>query len=315
MSGSERSKTAVSQTHSYQKVWQDAQRVDWRVRDLINPTKPLDFTKPFLPESLVRTDDISCLNSAEKLALNHVRGCSYLHLFVLVEQFIIPTVLEQVKRLGFDDIFATQALLGFAEEEGKHIHLFQEFAIAFEQGFGHSCDRLESTATIASKILAHHPLSVLLLTLQFEWTTQNHYLESIRENDEDDLDPRFCDLLKHHWMEEAQHTKLDTLLIYDLADRLGSDVVNMAIAGYFQLVHLLHDALMEQVNIDLVNLERAVGHGFSASERQEILDVQQQAYRWAFLCSGLTHPNFVKVLTDLNPTGKVRVTELAKGWS
>ena len=116
-------------------------------------------------------------------------------------------------------------------------------------------------------------------------------------------------------MEEAQHTKLDTLLIYDLAARLESDGVDVAIAEHFQIVHLLHDALMEQVNLDLVNLERAVGRVFSASERQEILSVQQQAYRWAFLCAGLTHPNFVKVLADLNPSGKVRVTELAKAWS
>jgi hypothetical protein len=314
MTGVKRSGT-TAQVHPYQRVWQDAQKVNWQVHDLINPTRCLDFTKPFLPESLVRTEDIGCLNPSEQLTLNHIRGCSYLHLFVLVEQFIIPMVLEQVKRLGFDDIFATQALLGFAEEEGKHIHLFQEFATAFEAGFGHPCDRLESTAAMAAKILEHHPLSVLLLTLQFEWTTQSHYLESVRNNDEDDLDPSFCDLLRCHWLEEAQHTKLDTLLAYDLAARLGTDVVELAIEDYLKLVHLLHDALMEQVNLDLVNLERAVDRRFTDSERQEILEVQQQAYRWTFLCSGLTHSNFIRVLGEISPTGKAKVIELAKGWS
>jgi hypothetical protein len=183
---------------TYKSIWQDAQKVRWQVTDLIGPDKPLDFTRPFLPESIARVADIACLSSQEKLPLNHIRGNGYLHLFVLVEQFIIPMVLDQVKAMGYGDIFVTQALLGFAEDEGKHIHLFQSFAQAFEQGFGATCECVGPTPAIAARILSHHPLAVLLLTLQFEWTTQSHYLESMRNNRDEDLDPRFCDLLKFH---------------------------------------------------------------------------------------------------------------------
>ena len=38
--------------------------------------------------------------------------------------------------------------------------------------------------------------------------TQLHYLDSVK--DDGDLDPLFKSLLRHHWMEEAQHAKLDT---------------------------------------------------------------------------------------------------------
>ena len=301
--------------YTYESTWREAQKVTWQVDDLIGPDKPLDFDKAFLPETIARVDDIACLSPSEKRILNQIRGNSYLHLFVLVEQFIIPMVLDRVKSLGYHDIFATQALLGFAEEEGKHIHLFQSFAQAFEQGFGHPCDCIGPTADIAATILSHDPLSVLLLTLQFEWTTQSHYLESVRNNREDNLDARFCDLLKFHWLEEAQHTKLDALLVYELTAQMTADQIAAAITDYLRIVHLLHESLMAQVQLDLVSLERTLGHPLSVPERNEILQVQQQAYRWAFLCTGLTHPNFVRVLNDISPTGKTQVVELAKAWS
>lgn len=304
----------VMQTFTYESVWRDSKKVNWRVEDLIGPDKPLDFTKRFLPESLARTEELACLNPQEQLILNHIRGNSYLHLFVVVEAFIIPMVLDQVKGMGYQNIFATQALLGFADEEGKHIHLFQQFAKAFEQGFGSPCLCVGPPEEVAAPILARHPLGVLLLTLQFEWTTQSHYLESVRNNDED-LDPRFCDLLKFHWLEEAQHTRLDTLLVCELNQVLEANVIEKAVEDYLGAVQLLHDTLMRQVRLDLQSLEQAIGRSLSSTEREVILAGQEQAYRWGFLCAGLTHPNFVSVLGNLSPSGKARVIELAKVWS
>jgi len=301
--------------HTYESIWQDAQRVNWRVDDLIGPDKPLDFSKPFLPESLARVSEISCLSPEEQLILNQIRGNSYVNLFVLVEAFIIPTVLDRVKALGYQNIFATQALLGFAEEEGKHIHLFQEFARAFERGFGKPCSYVGPPEQVAGAILNHHPLGVLLLTLQFEWTTQSHYLESVRNNSEESLDPRFCEMLKCHWMEEAKHTRLDALLVCELTQQLDGYEITQAVNDYIHTVWLLHDTLMQQVRLDLESFADAIARPLSPEEQQEILTVQERVYRWAFLCAGLTHPNFASVLGNVSPAGKARVTEMAKAWS
>lgn len=46
--------------------------------------------------------------------------------------------------------------------------------------------------------------------LHLEWMIQLHYVDSVRADEA--LDPQFCSLLRHHWMEEAQHAKLDTLI-------------------------------------------------------------------------------------------------------
>jgi len=47
--------------------------------------------------------------------------------------------------------------------------------------------------------------------------SQGHYLGSVKDNQ--DLDPQFKSLLKHHWIEEAQHARLDGLLLKSLAAR------------------------------------------------------------------------------------------------
>ena len=84
-----------------------------------------------------------------------------------------------------------------------------------------------ATLAVAAAVLAHSPLAVALLTLHIEWFVQQHYVESIK--DDQDLDPQFKSLLKHHWLEEAQHTKLDTLMVEELGEQ-GLDSGEVAAA-------------------------------------------------------------------------------------
>jgi hypothetical protein len=217
--------------------------------------------------------------------------------------------------MGYSNIYATQALLCFAEEESKHIHLFQRFAEEFESGFGSACACIGPTKDLAEKILSYSPLAVLLLTLQFEWTTQSHYLESIRDYCAKDLDPQFCSLLKHHWMEEAQHTKLDTLLVTESINYLDAEVIETGINDYLEIVRFLDQGLMAQVQLDLESLSKAIRRKFTEAEKQEIQTIQEQSYRWVFICAGMTHPHFTKVLKQLSPSGYERVCEQAKAFS
>ena len=86
--------------------------------------KKLDFTKPFMPESLARTETLTFMNDAEKLLLNQIRGNAYLCLFGIVEEFILPFLMDHTRpQLSADD-YEVRSLLRFAEEEAKHIHIF-----------------------------------------------------------------------------------------------------------------------------------------------------------------------------------------------
>src|SRR5690349_14913143 len=74
-----------------------AQKVNWRIEDIIGGDKRLDFTKRFMPESLVRINQLSFLNEDEKRILNQIKGHTYLSIFGVVEEFILPFVLDHVR--------------------------------------------------------------------------------------------------------------------------------------------------------------------------------------------------------------------------
>jgi hypothetical protein len=304
--------TLVKSSPAYEQSLYRASKVNWKVEEIIGGDKRLDFTKHFLPEVLARVNEIACLNSEEKLILNQIRGNSYLHLFGLVEEFIVPSVINHVTTTGLSDITATQALLHFAEEESKHIRLFRRFAEEFEIGFGTRCDGIGPISEIASAVLQHRPLGVLLIILYIEWMTQYHYLASVRDNHSERLDPQFCSLLRHHWLEEAQHTTLDTLMVKQLVRDLEPVEVEAGVNDFFKLIEFLNEGLMMQVQLDLESLAKATGRTLTEAERQEILTVQERSYRWTFIGSGVTHSQFIDTFKQISPARQYRLSEIAE---
>ncbi|HEY9779637.1 MAG TPA: hypothetical protein V6D09_05820 [Leptolyngbyaceae cyanobacterium] len=302
--------TAIAHPYTYRSTLEASLKINWRVDDLIGNGKHLDFTKPFLPEALAGVNPIECLDRKEKQTLNQIRGNSYLYLFGLVEEFIVPLVIDHVRRIGQDDIYATQAFLCFAEEESKHIHLFRRFTEEFDLGFGTPCSCIGPAKDIANAVLQHSPLGVALIVLHLEWMTQRHYLESVKDDQE--LDPQFCSLLKHHWLEEAQHAKLDTLMVEYLAKDLDERGIKQGIEDYFAIGAFLDGGLMMQVQLDIESLQVAIGRTLTEAEKQEIQIAQEKAYRWTFLGSGMEHPNFVKALSELSELAAVRASEMVK---
>jgi hypothetical protein len=296
--------------YTYQTALEASERIDWRVEDLIGGDKRLDFSKPFLPESFARVEPLTFLSPRERLALNQIRGLGYLYMFGLVEEFILPFVLDYARPQLHGDAYAMRALLGFAAEEAKHIHLFRRFRDEFEQGFGTACQEIGPPDAIAKAVLGHQPLAVALTTLHLEWMTQRHWLEAVKDNQE--LDPQFKSLLKHHWMEEAQHAKLDTLIVDSLSRHLDAAVIDAAINEYLEIGGMVDGGLANQVDFDLDNLARATGRTLSASERETFAAVQRQGMRWTYLGSGMTHPKFADSLGELLPAGAERVAKMAE---
>ena len=307
--------TIINNTQTYEQALHRAAKVNWRIEDIIGGEKRLDFTKRFLPEVLAKVNDIQCLDQREKRVLNQIRGNSYLHIFGLVEEFIVPAVINHVETTGLADITATQALLHFAEEESKHIRLFRRFAEEFEQGFGSRCDCIGPVSELAGAVMQHRPLGVMLIILYIEWVTQYHYLASVRDNYSESLDPQFCSLLRHHWLEEAQHTTLDTLMVQQLADSLDPAEVAAGVEDFFKIIDFINGGLMMQVQLDLDALSRATGRTFTEVEKQEIQSIQARSYQWTFIGLGITHAKFVESFTQVSPGSQARLTEVAQKYS
>ncbi len=319
-------------------------RIGWTIEDVLPEGAVLDFGRPFLPETLARTGGIGFLDPAEKRLLNQIRGHEYLAMFGLVEEFILPFVLDHARpQLGGissrpgaagaseipadissgprspgiadrdQDDHKVRALLQFASEEAKHIHLFKRFQALFTDSFATRCEMIGPPQAIAAEVLRHDPLAVALVILQVEWMTQAHYLGSVR--DDGDMDPLFKSLLRHHWMEEAQHAKLDTLMVEALAqDRDGAGIAR-AIDEYFEIAAFLDAGLAAQARMNLDAFERASGRRLTAAEREALEPGQHQALRWTYLGSGMTHPRFTATLAHLSNDARDRIAAAAPAFS
>ncbi len=108
------------------------------MEDIIGGDKKLDFSKPFMPETFARTQPLDFLAKDARLVLNQIRGHAYLSIFGLVEEFILPFVLDHARPLIHADDYQARAYLEFASEEAKHIHLFQRLPGRVRGGQRHS---------------------------------------------------------------------------------------------------------------------------------------------------------------------------------
>ena len=302
----------LSHNYTYQECLDNSKRVSWLEDDVL-ADKNFDFSKRFLPNRLTGVDEIGCLSENEKRQLNQIMGNGYCHIFAFVEEFIIPTVTEEVMKDVYGDEVRARSLLRFAEEELKHQELFRKSVELFGQGFGSECGLIPGREEVAKVVRSKSKLAVMILTAIIEWFTQLHYIEHVR--DDSDLDGLFRDLLRFHWMEEAQHAKLDTLLIGEVAEQLTLEERETAIDEVLELGGAIDGLLAQQIGLNIEALEKVTGRTFTAAEKEEITTKTQRAWRWTFLVSGLEHPNVVKAIGELTTLGPGKIAGVAAALS
>jgi hypothetical protein len=147
--------------------------------------------------------------------------------------------------------------------------------------------------------MGHSPIGVLIVTLHIELMTQQHYLEGVKDNES--LDPFFASLLKHHWMEESQHARIDALELNKLA-RENPAGVDKGVGEYLGILSAMDGLLKAQADLDIKTLEAAVGRTFSDDERAAIAKNQHRGYRYTFMVTGLTNQTFAAHMASLSPS-------------
>ena len=292
---------------TYEAALASSLRAQWELDDVLRVDQALDFTRSMMPESLARTATLGTLNSSEQRLLNQISAHQYLHIFGVVEEFILPFLVDHARPALHGNDWRIRALLNFASEEAKHIHLFKRFHAAFVRGFPVECGLIGPSEAIGAKVLSHDPLAVGLVILMIEWMTQAHYLGSIREDG--DIDPLFKNLMKHHWVEEAQHAKLDTLIVDALAEGRSEAEIDQALDEFFEIGIFLDNGLKAQAEFNLAALEKVIGR--TLNDRDTILAQQHQAARWTYLGSGMVHERFRATLEAISPRAAARVAEVA----
>jgi hypothetical protein len=229
-------------------------------------------------------------------------------MFGSVEEFILPYVVDHARPELSGDDYRMQALLQFAGEESKHIQLFKRFRQEFENGFGSKCDFIGPAEDVRRFVASHSPLGVGIAILHIEWLILRHYIEGVRDNQ--NLDPQFTSLLKHHWLEEWQHTKLDTLIVESIVKGATAKEIDQAFAEYAEIGTFIDDGIKQQAEFEADSFVQATGRILSRSEREEMTNAVLQGMRWTYLGSGMTHLNFLtrgwgfcqrRELTEKNP--------------
>ncbi len=302
----------MKNNYSYQGALEASERIGWRVEDIIGGDKRLDFSKPFMPESLAQVRKLSFLSPEEQRTLNQIRGHEYLAMFGLVEEFILPYVVDHVRPQLSGDDYRVRALLQFAGEEAKHIHLFKSFRREFEAGFGSKCEFIGPAEDVRKFVLSHGPLGVGIAILHIEWMTLRHYIEAVKDNQE--LDPQFKSMLKHHWLEESQHTKLDTLVVEELAANASESEIELAFKEYGEIGAFLDQGIQRQTEFDVESFMQASGKKLSRSEREQMSQAVLKGMRWTYLGTGMTHPNFLDTVQSIKPEARVQIEQMAPAF-
>ena len=292
---------------NYENALSSSLRAQWQLDDVLRADQNLDFSRNFMPESLSRTAAVTSLTADEQRILNQISAHQYLSIFGIVEEFILPFLFDHARPALRGDDWRVRALLNFASEEAKHIHLFKRYHSAFVRGFLVHCEVIGPSEAIGAKILSHDPLAVGLVILMIEWMTQQHYLGSIR--DDGDIDPLFKSLMRHHWMEEAQHAKLDTLIVDALAEGRSDEEIDRVMDEFFEIGAFLDEGLKTQAGFNLDALETMIGR--KLENRDEILAQQHQAARWTYIGSGMVHERFKSTLEAISPRAAERIAEAA----
>lgn len=296
--------------YSYAECLQNSYRVNWTIADVVGG-RHFDATRPWLPARLSGADRVACLSPAEKLKLTQVEMGAYAHLFGFVEEFIVPLMLMRARDFALDQREAFDALTNFAAEEVKHMSLFREVRASVDGTLGFPLALLPGAPDVARAVLDKHPAAVLLLTAAIEWLTQLHYLSSF-EGDET-LDPFTRHIFKSHWLEEAQHARMDHLETLRAFRGLGEAEKDRAVDDLIELVGAVDGLLQMQARLDVDNLQACLWRRLATAERQEIHAAVLAAKRYTFIESGVTHPNFLDLLGVVTSPAQQRRVQDALG--
>lgn len=194
----------------------------------------------------------------------------------------------------------------------KHQELFRRAERVLEASCGHPFGRYfdankEKVTALTNAILSYSALPRFLIMLALECGTQCHYVESIQARDGRGADPLYVDLLKAHWIEEAQHIKSDQLEIARLANTMSADARSAAFDDLLAIGALVDATFVGQAHEEIKTLGRVTGRTFAAGELAALQDTLHRSLSRIFSAVGLTHPRFANVARDLSTDGAAKL--------
>jgi len=292
-------------TYAYADCLAQSHKVNWRIEDVLGDRR-FDTSKRWLPGALSGAGRVTCLSDDERRLLTHVEMAAYAHLFGYVEAFIAPQVVALAAEHDGGDREAFAALTNFAAEEVKHMRLFEEVRALVDATLGIDVALVGGAEETARFVLSKSTGAVLLLTAVIEWFTQRHFLDAWR--DDEGLDSLTKTIFRAHWLEEAQHAKMDHLEALRVFAGMTDAERETAVDDLVELVAAVDGLLQAQAGNDVRNLEALLGRTLRPADRQEVFEGVLRAKRWTFIETGVTHPRFQELFLEVTtPAQRERV--------
>ncbi|RAI66395.1 hypothetical protein DOZ80_21275 [Pseudomonas fluorescens] len=281
----------------YARVVRSSKKAEWQIdRDLLQD-RNFDFSCKFLPDGLSQIDRLTFLTPAEARLLSQIQGRTYAYLFGLVERFISAKMLDQGRAHVFDNQLALEALVRFSNDEIKHQELFRRMETMMGSQLPAGYRQVADPNDVARAVLAASTWSVLALTCHIELFVQSHYVQSIAPREE--LCPLFKDVFKFHWMDESRHVVLDELEWQAEHAKLSPAERDQAVNDLIALVAAVDAILLAQSASDADYFMGNVSRSFSTDQAAQIKAGVLGAYRWQYIVSGVQHPHFGQLLTQM----------------
>jgi hypothetical protein len=284
-------------TARYAQIVRSSKKTEWQIdRDLLQD-RSFDFSSKFLPDGLSQIDRLTFLVAAEARLLSQIQGRTYAYIFGLVERFISAKMLDQGRAHVFDNQLALEALVRFSNDEIKHQELFRRMETMMGSQLPAGYRQVADPNDVARAVLAASTWSVLALTCHIELFVQAHYIQSIAPREE--LCPLFKDVFKFHWKDESRHVVLDELEWQDEHAKLSPAERDQAVNDLITLVAAVDAILQAQSAADADYFIGNVSRSFSVDESAQIKACVLSAYRWQYIISGVRHPHFGRLLTQM----------------
>jgi len=284
-------------TERYAKCIEVSKRVRWDIDQDVIRGRKFDFSQKFLPDGISKVDQLGFLDNDEKRLLSQIQGRTYANMFGFVERFITAKVLEITRDHWLGDQMALEALIRFSDEELKHQEVFRRIEKMMAEGMPEGYRFLPDPDEIAAAVLKNSSWAVLALILEIELFTQEHYKQSIEPDEK--LSELYKDIFLFHWKEETTHAMMDEMEWPREDAKLSPAERDLAVDELIALVADVDGILQKQSRADVDYFMKICNRSFSEEEDRRIAENVLGAYRWQYIFSGVEHPRFQKLYTEL----------------
>jgi hypothetical protein len=295
----------------YKKCLVNSRKVNWDIDQDVIRFRTLDTRQKYLPDSLSKVNEILFLSADEQRFLSQVQGRTYAYIFGLVERFINTKILELGNEHALGNQVVLEAMVQFSKEELKHQELFRRVEVLADATLPPGYKMMADPNEVARAVLSKSTWSVLALTCLIELFTQAHYKESI--SSEKNVSQLFKDIFKYHWLEEAQHARIDELEWERVHACLGEEELDQGVSDLIDLVAAVDGILQAQAQADADYFVANISRSFSQQTATAISRHILKAYRWQYIVSGVQIERFQKALgSKINGEQMERITNALK---